>query len=74
VKETQYLANRVPQAIPTQSQKNSELQSMNPLKPASLEEEVVAKDAPVGVSQLPVYTESGFQPVADHSKLGMTAV
>ena len=72
VKETQYFANRVPQAIPTQSQKNVELQSMNPVKPASLEEEVVAKESPVGVSQLPVFTESGFHPVADHSKLGMS--
>ena len=72
VTETQYLANRVPQALPSQSQKNSELRSMNPLKPASLEEEVVSKDAPVGVSQLPVFAESGFHPVADKSKLGMT--
>ena len=73
VTETQYLANRVPQALPTQSQKNAELKSMNPATPASLEEEVVAKDAPVGVSHLPVFTDSGFQPVADHSKLGMSA-
>lgn len=72
--ETQYLANRVPQAVPTQSQKNADLQAMNPAKPASLEEEVVAKDAPVGQSHLPVFTNSTFQPVTDRSQLGMTQV
>lgn len=74
VTETQYLANRVPQAIPSQAQKNSELQSMNPAKPATLEEELIAKDAPVGQSNLPVYTDSGFLPSADKTKLGMTVV
>jgi len=71
--ETQYLANRVPQALPTQSQKNSDLQSMNPAKPATLEEEVVAKDTPVGRSELPpAFANTSFQPVADRSQLGMT--
>lgn len=72
VTSTQYLANRVPQAVPTQKQKDSELHAMNPAKPASLEEEVVAKEAPVGQSNMPVYTASGFLPAADRSNLGMT--
>ena len=72
--KTQYLANRVPQALPTQSQKNSDLQLMNPAKPATLEEEIVAKDTPLGRSQLPVFTNTSFQPVADRSQLGMTQV
>ena len=70
--ETQYLVNRVPQALPTQSQKNSELNAMNPAKLDSLEEEVISKEAPVGKSHLPVFTNSEFLPMADKSKLGMT--
>ena len=72
--ETQYMANRVPQALPTQSQKNSELNAMNPAKLDSLEEEVISKEAPVGKSHLPVFTSSEFLPMADKSKLGMTKI
>ena len=70
--QTQYLANRVPQKIHTQSEKNAELQNMNPVKSATLEEEVIAKEAPVGVSQLPVGMETSFHPANDKSSLGMT--
>ena len=72
--ETQYMANRIPQALPTQSQKNSELNAMNPAKLDSLEEEVISKEAPVGKSHLPVFTSSEFLPMADKSKLGMTKI
>jgi len=72
VDQTQYLANRVPQKIPTQSEKNAELQNMNPIKSATLEEEVIAKETPIGVSQLPVGMETAFHPANDKSSLGMT--
>ena len=74
VTTTQYMANRVPQALPTQSQKNSELQSMNPAISATLEEEVIAKDSPFGKSPLPVFTDTTFHPMSDKSLLGMTQV
>lgn len=74
VSDTLYSANRVPQKIPTQSEKNAELQNMNPVKPTTLEEEVVAKDAPVGVSQLPVGMETSFHPANDKSSLGMAVL
>ena len=72
VSETQYSANRVPQKIPTQSEKDAELQNMNPIKSATLEEEVIAKESPVGVSQLPVGMETSFHPANGKSSLGMT--
>ncbi len=71
VSDTKYSANRVPQKIPTQSEKDAELQNMNPLKSATLEEEVIAKESPVGVSQLPVGMETSFHPANDKSSLGM---
>jgi len=74
VSDTLYSANRVPQKIPTQSEKNAELQNMNPVNHATLEEEVVAKDAPVGVSQLPVGMETSFHPANDKSSLGMAVI
>jgi len=72
VSETHYSANRVPQKIPTQSEKDTELQNMNPIKSATLEEEVIAKESPVGVSQLPVGMETSFHPANGKSSLGMT--
>lgn len=72
VSDTKYSANRVPQKIPTQSEKDAELQNMNPLKSATLEEEVIAKESPVGVSQLPVGMETSFHPANGKSTLGMT--
>jgi hypothetical protein len=70
--ETQYVVNRVPKAIPTQAEKNAELQTLNPPQSATLEEEIVSKDAPVGVSQLPVGMETAFHPANDKSSLGMS--
>ena len=74
VAETQYSANRVPQKIPNQAEKNAELRSLNTPMSASLEEEIVAKESPIGVSQLPTGLETTFSPVSDKSTLGMTAI
>lgn len=72
VADTLYSANRVPQKVPTQSEKNAELQNMNPPKPATLEEEVIAKESPVGVSRLPAGMDTTFHPTSDKTALGMT--
>jgi len=72
--DTQYSANRVPQKIPTQAEKNAELQALNPPITTSLEEEIVAKESPVGVSQLPTGMETSFHPVSDKTELSMTAI
>jgi len=74
VSETQYVVNRAPKAIPTQAEKNAELQTLNPPHSDTLEEEIVSKDAPVGVSQLPVGMETSFHPANDKSSLGMSMV
>ena len=72
--ETKYSANRVPQKIPTQSEKNAELQSLNPPRAATLEEEIISKESPVGVSQLPVGIETTFAPLNGKTELGMSMV
>ena len=41
------------------------MKAMNPSKIESLEEEVVNKMAPVGHSDISVYTTSTFKPVAE---------
>ena len=68
---TQYLTNRVPTAVPTQSQKDQELREMNPPQHKSLEEEVVAQKAPVPSAPHDVVMPShNVLPVADKSSLG----
>jgi hypothetical protein len=74
VLDTQYLANRVPQKLPSQQEKNNELQSMNPHRTNTLEEEIVEKQTPIGVSNLPVMTSTTFHPVNGRTELGMTAI
>jgi hypothetical protein len=75
VNSTKHMANRVPAAIPkTQIEKDVQMISLNPPVEKTLEEEVVAKEAPMGKSHAPIYTESSFQPVADRSGLGMSVV
>jgi hypothetical protein len=69
---TEYVVNREPKAIPTQAEKNAELQTLNPLQSGTLEEEIVAKETPVGVSQLPIGMETSFHPANDKSSLGMS--
>lgn len=53
------------QYTPTQEKKNVQMKAMNPAKTETLEEEVVNKMAPVGHSDISVYTTSTFKPVAD---------
>ena len=72
VLDTKYSANRVPQKLPTQSDKNAELKALNAPIAASLEEEVISKDSPVGVSQLPVRMSTSFHPLNDKSALSMS--
>lgn len=72
VPSTKYSANRVPQKIPTQMEKNAELQMMNSPAPSTLEEEIISKETPVGVSVLPVGMETSFHPANDKTTLGMT--
>jgi hypothetical protein len=53
------------QYTPSQEKKNMQMKAMNPVKSESLEEEMVNKMAPVGHSDISVYTTSTFKPVAD---------
>ena len=73
VQETKHMASRVGRELPSsQIIKDVEMQSMNPVAGASLEEEIIAKETPVGKSNLPVFSESSFKPVADKTELQMT--
>lgn len=74
VPTTQYSANRVPQKIPTQAEKNIELQVLNPPKIATLEEEVISKESPLGVSHPIIGVETSFHPSNSKSVLGMSSV
>lgn len=74
VSETQYMANRVPQKIPSQSEKNDELQTLNPPHVSTLEEEIILKETPIGVSNLPVIVDTTFVPSNDKSTLNMSSV
>jgi hypothetical protein len=74
VDETQYLVNRVPQSLPSQSEKDAKLMEMNPREPKTLEEEMVSLNAPIGKSDVPTFVQTQFQPVADKSALLMTQV
>jgi len=51
---------------PSQTTKDSEMKVMNPPKSSSLEEEVVEKMAPIGHSDISIYTNSSFKPVAEN--------
>jgi hypothetical protein len=53
------------QHTPTQIKKDIQMKTMNPVVVETLEEEVVNKMAPVGHSDISVYTESTFKPVAE---------
>ena len=71
---TQHSVNRMPRAVPTQEEKNLELQAMNPPSSETLEEEIVAKEMPVGVSKMQMSIETSFHPTNDKSSLGMSMV
>jgi hypothetical protein len=51
---------------PTQARKDEKMKKMNPVKTVSLEEEVVEQLAPIGKSDLSVFTASTFKPVAEN--------
>lgn len=51
---------------PTQARKDEKMKKMNPVKTVSLEEEVVEQLAPVGKSDISVFTVSTFKPVAEN--------
>jgi hypothetical protein len=55
------------QYTPTQERKNVELAEMNPVQPATLEEEMVNSMAPIGKSSMISYQTSEFKPVAEDS-------
>ena len=50
---------------PTQARKDEKMKQMNPVKTTSLEEEVVDQMAPIGKSDISVFTASTFKPVAE---------
>jgi hypothetical protein len=62
---TQYMPTHVPKVVTTQSEKDTEMASMNPSRETTLEEEIVELRAPIGKSDPVKYTESSFKPVAD---------
>ena len=51
---------------PTQARKDEKMKKMNPVKTTSLEEEVVNEMAPVGKSDVSVFTTSTYKPVAEN--------
>lgn len=53
------------QYTPSQEKKDVQMKKMNPVKKESLEEEIISKMAPVGHSELSIYTPSTFKPVAE---------
>lgn len=68
---TMHMATRVPKPLPSQSEKDAELQSMNRSKGPSLEEEVISVRAPIGKGDLPgAMVQTTFQPVAEKSTIG----
>lgn len=54
------------QHTPSQAKKDAKMAAMNPPVVETLEEEVVAKMAPVGHSDTSVYTMTSFKPVAEN--------
>ena len=56
---------KIADPTPTQRVKDTKMKKMNPPKKTTLEEEVVYKMAPIGHSDMSVYTASTFKPVAE---------
>lgn len=57
---------------PSQIKKDSHMKAMNPKKTKSLEEDVVEQMAPIGHSDISVYSASTFKPVAE--KIGTASL
>jgi len=68
VRRSARVNNRVPMMtyVPTQAKKDAEFVEMNPAVPETLEEEMIAKMAPIGQSSLITYTSSEYKPVAEN--------
>jgi hypothetical protein len=57
----------IPQFLPSQEKRDTQLQQLNPTQPATLEEDVVSKMAPIGVSDKGIgYIETTFRPVNEN--------
>ncbi len=54
------------QYSPSQRKRDSDLKQMNQHKSASLEEDVVAKMAPLGHSDLSAYIDTSFKPISEN--------
>lgn len=50
---------------PSQAKKDVQMQKMNPVKKETLEEEIVDIMAPIGHSDMSVYTPSSFKPISE---------
>jgi len=57
---------------PSQIKKDAQMKAMNPIKKTTLEEEVVGQMAPIGQSDLSVYTSTSFKPMAE--KIGSASM
>ena len=58
-------ATEIIEYTPSQVKKDTEMAKMNPPKKETLEEEIVEQMAPVGRSDISIYTPSTFKPVAE---------
>ena len=54
------------QYTPSQERRNTDLQQMNPAKPASLEEDIVSNMAPIGRSDPASFVDSTFKPIGEN--------
>jgi len=52
---------------PTQARKDNKMKSMNPTASVSLEEQIVDELAPIGKSDISVFTSSTFKPVSENT-------
>jgi len=57
---------------PSQIKKDAQMTAMNPTKKTTLEEEIVGQMAPIGQSDISMYTATSFKPVAE--KIGSASM
>jgi Ca2+/Na+ antiporter len=60
-----HVTNGLLEFTPTDNKRDKYMNSMNPPKERSLEEDMVAKMAPIGENRSGTYVDSSFKPVAD---------
>ena len=56
------------QTTPNESERDAEIQALNPPQQKTLEEQVVDKMAPIGKSEPLAFVSTGFKPVSDNLK------